>query len=573
MSKELDTLYRWLCSTDIGLEQFAKTHHDASVESVLEDMLWEHTASFVRGPLAAMGTVLEPAHELIQYFSYPLYSHYKAGERKEPYWVGKCPIYFGGGNEQAQASAVARYSILYRGFIQKTTGFSFTGFAGNRGWGADSSSPRFVIFNFVEEVHASPMVRVANSGGVLHFEIELNSADKDFSNYISSAINTSTTPPSLPFIANNFFANDKDCFFKWFQDLQASSDCAACEFALLESIKHIPAVLKTTLEPELKKILLSEQSKIDTEGLAHFMALNTVLGFRKLIYIPYRTVEPSTDHSGSDVISWGGIILALKNTLDLGLRNLTFLHDDGAAIPAQSNAIAPLIAAMKLFVDVTTSRASIGDWKHYQKSFQQRSVHRNHANAIRAGFEHEIRHLQEMVNLSAPEFRKDITLATNMEVSIAVSKLVWEAHMAPHETTTLALIIAELKSLFSWPDFQIDILDSLSDEKLPQPMRFVAAELIRSAYAWGGVPSPAAIRTCCVSLSVADKNLLFQVTNFSRKKDDYVFDTNTSREGHGLNLVDRVVSDLIKGSFSFVIKDRIAIARIQIPLPVPKGVI
>ncbi len=368
MTTEIDHLYRWLVSTDEHLKRFTSSENGEGVEAFLEDLLWEHTVAFVNGPLK--GIISDRSKNFIQYLSYPLYSHFKAGEGEKLKWIQQCPLYFGGQDDQQAASAIARYSILYDGFLEQTTGFSFAGFAGNQGWGAnpDDAPPRFVVFEYCDEGETQLITQFEND--VLHFRIPSGQAGADVQAY-AKGLETAMNQEFIPVMFKGAGAPIKAQFFKWFLALRTTPTFVAAKEAVTGWVSRQASSLVEPLTAALAEHSALSALRGQIEDLSKFMAVNAALGFRRLIYVPYRTLEPTFESQSVRVISWGGVVLSMDDSVDLSWNNLHFLRrpDRAAGIDPK---LAATLASTKMFVDVSTSRASIGDWKHYQNAYQVR---------------------------------------------------------------------------------------------------------------------------------------------------------------------------------------------------------
>src|SRR5262249_17087436 len=148
--------------------------------------------------------------------------------------------------------------------------------------------------------------------------------------------------------------------------------------------------------------------------------------------------------------SWSGIILCLRATIDLTHEVIPFLHGSSQSTKRSSSPsqpVVPLIAAMKMLVDVATSRASIGDWKYYQNAYVRTVLKREHAGAISRGFEHEIRNLQLLAGLAIREDRLTKEVLAELDGNLAVSQLVFQAYTRIEETLSVTQLFDDLREL------------------------------------------------------------------------------------------------------------------------------
>jgi hypothetical protein len=517
MNNELAMLYQWLCTADQGLEEFASSRAKSNVEEFIEDLLWRYTASFVEGPLAALSSTPPPAH-LIQYFSFPLYSHFKE-QSGDPYaWISRCPLFFGGDSLEHQLNNVLRYALLFRGFISGDNGFSFTGFANNPGWGIENPPPRFVVLNYLEEdEEKGPNVRIQDHSDILRFDIELNPPSlESIPKLQSHALRQAIDEISLPAIAGRFEAGKKDYFFKWFIELQQTKEfqddqslhrsrSLTCSQSLLEGLRN---------EISKSKSLGSTFDRDQlAKNLADFIATNNSLGFRKLVYLPYRTVEPGRDGKAPEVMSWGGVVLSFHNDINLSSDALTFLLSDQANINVSSNPVAPLIASMKLFVDVTTSRASINDWKHYQIAVQRETIARRSVTAMHKAFAHEIRHLQEIVEGYILGLTDKGTISKRLGIGLAASELMWSAYTESETTANFNDTLAGQLSLLQSDSFKIRVVNLCGpDLRIPKPLQYVALELLWNASRYGKCVDASPLE-CSISISYSADRVMLEVQN------------------------------------------------------------
>src|SRR4051794_16147991 len=102
MNTRNDSLFRWLSTRDAGLAELANTHSGEDIEPFLEKLLWENTNSFVDEVLQDLRCGRRSASELVQYLSYPFYSHFREIKNRTPCWIPHFPLFFRNGlNETA----------------------------------------------------------------------------------------------------------------------------------------------------------------------------------------------------------------------------------------------------------------------------------------------------------------------------------------------------------------------------------------------------------------------------------------------------------------------------------------
>jgi len=234
----------------------------------------------------------------------------------------------------------------------------------------------------------------------------------------------------------------------------------------------------------------------------------------------------------------------------------------------------PLLAAMKLFVDVSTSQASIGDWKYYQKSYARKVIQREQAAGIAQGFEHEIRNLQFTAGLAIledlvpsadvpiPEEKLLVDdLIWELESNLAVSRLVFDAHIHPELTISVAKLREELKKLLpERDDFRIN-LDITVSGSVPKPLLFVIAELCRNAFNH----SIEGDRQADLKLTqTSTGKLRLVVINKTRNANRPRTGTLDSETFGGQNLAARVVKQILRGRFTFEIHNGLATAIVTV---------
>src|SRR5207244_3458223 len=110
---------------------------------------------------------------LVQYLSFPMYSHYRKGRGLTPPWLPRYPV-FVGGTPEGRPDVLARYALLYHALTSGLIDFSFTGFAGSDSWGLQEP-PQYVLVDLeVAPNCESPSAKLTTRGTILfHLEASL----------------------------------------------------------------------------------------------------------------------------------------------------------------------------------------------------------------------------------------------------------------------------------------------------------------------------------------------------------------------------------------------------------------
>ncbi len=87
MNNNLRSIGSWLFNNDHKFDSHVGESFDGDFENFLENLLWEQTSLFVDGTLQKLLSVDGTNVNIIKYFSYPFYSHYKALEENIPPWL------------------------------------------------------------------------------------------------------------------------------------------------------------------------------------------------------------------------------------------------------------------------------------------------------------------------------------------------------------------------------------------------------------------------------------------------------------------------------------------------------
>jgi hypothetical protein len=575
MAHEAEQFYSWLCANDARLKAVTSLRSGDGVESFLEHLLWENTASFVSGPLRTVRYGTLAAGDAIQYLSYPLFSHFKRVERQEPNWISRFPLYFGGrGSVSSAVNVIGRYSTLYRGLLSHSTGFSFTGFVGNPSLGLERP-PRFVV---MELKNASrPAMSVTSDHDVLVLRASIPAPRMPRLRHLQ-IINeyASSDAAVIPTLCEEFSGGRFVAFWEWFKEMTSTPECHESASDLNDASSEIEQLCAPVLLPELRSVMHAPSVEDTAKGLARFMAWNVLLGFRRLVYVPFRTIEPV--YPGEpDVISWGGIILALNNRISLDRRELNFLSVKylQPRTKRRPQRLAPLIAATKLLVDVATSRASIGDWKYYQRSYEQRTLRRTHAEGMMYGFGQEIRNLQALVAAAIEDDELLGVVTRELRVGADIATLLMRAYTEQEHTVSLHSMLGVVRQILRWTDFGIrSKLDRQAQSVVTLvPILFVITELCRNAYKFGKAAGKTKKKVAIVSFSI-ERGHLAELVVSNRSDGERMFkryvvgEWSRPPQYHGHDLVANIVCDILLGSFSF--KRGGGMARATISLPVHK---
>src|SRR5688572_29704622 len=97
MNPKNDALFQWLCNRDAGLPQLASVHSGENIEAFLESLLWENVISFAKEVLGNINCKQAKSKPLVQYISYPFYSHYREIKKEKPFWLSRFPVFFQNG--------------------------------------------------------------------------------------------------------------------------------------------------------------------------------------------------------------------------------------------------------------------------------------------------------------------------------------------------------------------------------------------------------------------------------------------------------------------------------------------
>ena len=573
MNAENDALFQWLTSRDAGLPGLAERSSGRSVEAFLGNLLWESTTSFVKGPLRELKCGGSPATEFIQYFSYPLHSHFKEHKEKGKSWIDRYPLFFQGGKSlNASLEVVARYATLYGGLQQLKTRFSFSGFANNQSL---KPIPRHIVLDLAEvKARRSPLVTLRlKTSDVVVLTAHLSPTAEITLSHLESIKRQFKTSKPFPLLDRPFDPAMADDFWKWFAELTESQQCKDSINQVDQLAETIVPVMAGNLTRDLIKELglsIEEANKVGID-LATFTAWNFLLRFRRVVYIPYRTLEPQGDNIAT-IRSWSGVILCLKDKVALPEEVIPFLsasRSKHSSTGSRTTRISPLLAAMKLLVDVATSHASIGDWKCYQNDYVKSVLRREHAAAISQGFEHEVRNLQLLAGLAIKINDKALTeeVLAELDGNLAFSQLVFDAYTRTDQIISKRMLFWKLDTLLEiWKDhLQIEIPDADRNDlqDVPYPLLFVLAELCRNAYCHSLGRKMTIVQlslkgggSAMLEATVRNETLNGNIERQGKRQEIHTFG--------GLDLVADIVEDVLGGKFGFIIKDGKATATVRI---------
>jgi hypothetical protein len=382
-----------------------------------------------------------------------------------------------------------------------------------------------------------------------------------------------TSSAHFPLIGSKFSSEDMAPFWRWFNGLLNSNECGATFSFVKQAAKDEENGLTALLAQQFSVTKgLGDKADALSKKLAPFLALNLALGFKRIIYIPFRTIEPW--EGGTPMVRSGaGVVLCLNNGVELTRQTLSFLFEnpDRKATPATARAeLVPLVVALKTLVDVATSRASIGDWKYYHRVYERASLQHAHAKTMWAGYEHEVRNLQLTVGLAVPEEMQSDAILMDLAANLSISKLASDAHINRDGLVPLGELVADLREILTWTDREPDYskCDKFLECEVPQPLRFVLAELCRNAHNHSqelpgeiemevGVKKAGSVRALVSNVTRnGDRSFIARPNRNSTRFDE-------GFGGH--DLIKSVVCGLLKGTFIFKIAQGLATATVLLP--------
>jgi hypothetical protein len=577
----------WLAGIDKSLVLDAGATTTVGVESMIEAMLWRMMGSFLEGPVGRLTAYLRRGAPAIQYINFPFYSHFKSLYPGDS-WIRRYPFFLGAESCITRRDVLRRYALLHLALTTppKPFDFTLTGFSGNEIWGlrtppqyvtirvTDCSSgqepdittvgPHATHFNLVATVPAAKALpAIASSSDVSGFEEMLTVAVQNCS-AMGDQLNSGRC------------ASFWDAFERYkelgnpgrsvFEQLTQYADLVSGHVA--GRIASLPAL-------ELHEDNPKNKEKV-SDGLARFIAWNHALGFSNIVYCPYRTVEPAEDQTKTRMVSWGGVIIVLSD--GDSLNKVTERLQSNLSDDSEDDPITSLVSNIRIFVDLATPKAIVGDWKYYQRTMGRLQMSKSHAQAVGSGLQHELRNLGDDALLSLPRGAERDALTTNISISVGIAKLIWEAYERPQEEVTLTDLMERLRLMFRWPDVALEdygVAASMPDVRVRLPLIYALAELCRNAYKhgyWQAVTGRveadmASKKTVIVEFKAAKGRLSeVRVLNPTRKPDSR-FDGSSQAQnrGHlkGRNLVSAVVRDLLRGRFIFEVQAGHAIASIS----------
>ena len=572
----------WLASAE---EVLAETYKDKSlpeIESLLERILWQLTSSFFTGPFIQAEKPLRKPDSAIQYFSFPLFSHFKEISKIEPYWINRYPIFFGPQNKKQLSKVITQYAFLYRWLRANDPHFSLTSFAGNLSWGL-SHPPRYILFDLNEgDSTKRARVEITSTNQIFslvgHMPPAPDISAKLFS--IEETVRRILGSHQLyPIIGGDFSADSALSFWNSFDEI--SDACSELKGAIRDIDNYASLIESAFLNKVKNKIDLRDNSnsikKKTASGLARFVAWNYVLGFRKIIYCPFRIAE-RFDNGRTGLVSWGGGILVLSDSVSLSTM-LEYVAprattDQQSPDNTDDSSLLDLIMGIRHFIDVATPKVILGDWKYYRQTLQSKTIDIIHAQGISEGLGHELKNLQAYVTSYINPVKLD-EVKTELEVSLRISKLVWEAYSCRDQRLSLPDLMERLRNILEWNTLTIDDKNVASENpkvSVPYPLLYVLAELCRNAFKYSIGNPVKTPRKVEIDFRIKQNELLsVRVLNRTKRNDPPVTCNNLEKdEGSttlGLNLVMKIVCNLMDGNFSFKINKGIAIAHVTFNPP------
>jgi two-component sensor histidine kinase len=565
--KLLPRYLNWLASAEDVLPEKYIEGSLPNIDPLLERILWHLTSSFFTGPFTDSEGSSPNYESTIQYFSFPLFSHYKEIQEEPPFWISRYPIYFGNRDEQQLSRILAQYAFLYRWLTEKNSShFSLTSFAGNLKSGL-SHPPRYMLLDLSEAPTAKrASMKITSSSQVFALVGRMLPAPDISSKLFSIQHDVKRMfdkRKNYPIIGGNFNANNAADFWKSFDKIvNACSDLKGAIRETEDYAKHVEAAFLHKFEGDIDLRDNSKEIKEEAAGgLARFVAWNYVLGFRKIIYCPYRIAEPSKEGGQSHLVSWGGGILVLSDSAPLS-KILEYVtvdpehdHHDSDKL---DDSLWRSILGIRFFVDVATPKVIFSDWKYFQRTLERNTINKLHAKGISAGLSHELAILKNTV-ISHIEGSLGDDIAIDLDVSRDISQLVWEAYSEADKQITLADLSKRLCEILRWGTLDLKFKGITANTvrvEAPIPLLYVLAELCRNAFKFSvGNPSTTT-RKVEVNFTIAQTDLVsVRVLNKTQYKPPRIICENR-REGEplkklGLNLVMNIVCDLLGGKFSF----------------------
>jgi len=589
-----ETLINWIINRDETLERVAENwRHEPDPENRIASILWDNTASFIDQCIAPDLRGGIQTKDLIQYISYPLYSHDKEASPDNPTpWIAHYPLFFSASNLHTEDNFTAlgvieRYATLYRGLLDEATGFAFTGFANGNSF---PIPPRCVVISMSASENEAYKIEFGNIGehnDTLKIQAQLPEATGFSIGQLYDSGAQTLDPDIIPTFNGGYSLENRSRFWEWFEQLADSDNCSTAVTdltALAENYtERTRIVFSQSAENNLPIKQIQEQRK--EHDLTKFCIWNFLLGFRKIVYIPYRTIEPQPGTSTSGQLneevndsrglikSSAGIILVLDDALtvhDQVLSSERMAEDTDQA----EDTVRQLVASFKTLVDIATSRASIGDAKFYF----EKTLLRDQAKGLYHGMTHESRNLHFTAGLaisSLTNYEEDTpneprspgyfieTFLESLDDSVQLSQMIFDA-FTKRTAAPLGQIWSKIVHRYTGK-LEISprsLTREISKQLVPSSYEFVFTELFRNTLEYcSGTPR--------IQASFQFKESHQHVITFNNYTDNEVLNwkrsgtANTTRSSHGLDLVASVIEDICKGSFSFKAENGYAQATID----------
>jgi signal transduction histidine kinase len=569
----LSEYLNWVGSAEDGLIE-RSSPSVVGIEPLLEQMLWHLTTSFFKGPFIQAEQPLRQPDSAIQYFSFPLYSHFKEISRNEPYWLSRYPIFFGQRDHSQLVRVITQYAFLYSGLKENRPPFSLTSFAGNIRSGL-SHPPRYIVFDLKPNPTATDARGVLTPGKHVFFLDAYLPSPPDISaklrNVPFDVIGRFDVGP-YPVIGRQFNENNATSFWASFDEIV--NVCSGLREAVEMVEQYADRVEAGIYEEVENKIELREQERESVQstakGLARFVGWNYALGFRKIIYCPFRIAEPF----GQGLVSWGGGILVLSDSVPL-TTILESLDVKTVSQPSGTNPadeqLSQLVAAIRFFIDVATPKVILGDWKYYQRRLERTTINIEQAEGISEGLRHELKGLHTIV-YSYVKDNKRQELIPLLETSERMARLVYLAYTKQEDVLSLPELMRELNSILQWKT--VRITDNGVSSQNPNvdvafPLLYVISELCRNAVKFSPGNPIKDNREVLIDFVIEDDQLTEVHVMNQTNNNDFTIDCRTREMTQpprilGLYQVMNFVCDIFKGEFSFQIAQGRATASVKL---------
>ncbi len=302
--------------------------------------------------------------------------------------------------------------------------------------------------------------------------------------------------------------------------------------------------------------------------IVDFVTLNGALDFRKLVYLPYRSIEPSDEQRETEVKSWGGVVLCLQNHVDLSMAAVNCTEQVAIGKVEQFTSPKSVVSAFKMFVDVSTSRASIGDWRQYQKELQKRSMDKKHIDALKHGLVHELRLIHNVAGAlcgTTPEVTKSpeyIKFVHDCEAGVTITESLFDSYALQSTHITVTELNDYMTKLLCWTDFSFHF-DFKEDHELAFSLKYCLAELCRNVYRWGKANSDGVKFANCVFQNTELWNSVTIISDANPDRQEINYPDQLLDHHGGLYIVNSLVNELPGGKFNFTLKDSRATAMIK----------